>query len=261
MKANESVYATFANNPIFFNDPNGQNATKYYDQQGNLLKDVNDGIDQSVEVNKDQFNQGLEIAKKSGLDIDNKQADAKKFTSEYKEKNKLNAKVVFNVKGTATTVTDVLSGQPVVPYTTDCEDAARTQCNNAGVQPAWRNGGITMLADNNLEGQKAEGTLTENRPAARAAIDNSLEGGDPVMVGLSYGGGTKGDPGNRNKLVGHYVVIVARGNDYNGDYYDYYDNFYGGKKTTNRLYVQSNGLLKNTLTSNNFVVADVFPNQ
>ena len=144
-----------------------------------------------------------------------------------------------------------------VPVLTDCEDAARGLCNNDGAQPDWKNGGIHMVVDNTLQGSK---TLTANKTLAILTIDAELARGLPVMVGVSYNGGEPGNSANTNKLVGHFVVIVGRGNDEAGNYYTYWDNAYNGTDTKiNRFYLTKSGTLVNN-NGNGFVVAEVRPN-
>ncbi|MEO0685774.1 MAG: hypothetical protein AAFY76_12200, partial [Cyanobacteria bacterium J06649_11] len=160
------------------------------------------------------------------------------------------------------TISNVLEGQTFISISGDCEDAARAQCNNAGVQPQWKYGGIHMLVDNQLQRARKGQALTEDRSGALSVINNELLMGNPVMIGVSYGGGRAGRPDNTNKLVGHFVVINGRGSDINGNYFTYWDNVrsYGGTNTfLNRFYLQPNSTLVNP-RSPNFIVTDVRPN-
>lgn len=99
LKTSESLYATFSNNPITNNDRNGLTATKYQDKDGKLIKDVNDGSDKTVTVDRKQFRKALKIARNKGLDIDNNKQDAAKFDETYQKLNNSNSDIVYDVTG------------------------------------------------------------------------------------------------------------------------------------------------------------------
>src|SRR5690606_19802055 len=50
-----SNYAAFLNNPIWFIDPLGNSATKYEDEDGNLLLETDDGSDDVITVSNDKI--------------------------------------------------------------------------------------------------------------------------------------------------------------------------------------------------------------
>ncbi len=126
-----------------------------------------------------------------------------------------------------------------------------------GLNQIGDNGGVYMLVDNSLQRKLRGDLLFENREKALEIINRELEMGYPVMVGLSYNGGTLGELSNRNKLVGHFVNIVGRGLDQNGNYYIYWDNAYFGTNTQiNRFYLKSNNTLINPSVKS-FIVVDV----
>src|SRR5690606_32997433 len=70
-----------------------------------------------------------------------------------------------------------------------------------------------------------DGVLDVNSSSKSEALDiihRTLEAGNPVVVGLDYQPGHKG---NSDKTTEHYVVIVGRGKDKNGtEYFRFYDN-------------------------------------
>jgi len=155
------------------------------------------------------------------------------------------------------TVENVLKNKKFIHYTVDCEDAAREQNRIGGAEPNWRYGGTYMLVNNNLQKQYKGPLLVENREKAMQIINNELDKGYPVMVGLSYNRGSFGNDENTNVLVGHFVNIVGRGIENNKNYYLYLDNYYSNDGLDlKRLYMQPNGTLIGT-TDNGFIVTDV----
>ena len=71
-------------------------------------------------------------------------------------------------------------------------------------------------------------------------INKALEDGVPVLAGVDN---ATGDPGNHDKTTDHYIVIVGKGNDKKGNYYNFYDNATdnvdNGTSPQNKLYYDS----------------------
>ncbi len=239
-----SPYLGMGNNPINGTDPDGGKFfTDYKNKQTGETVHVNDGIDQVVEIDQKHWDWAVSLSENydPGNFIHN-------FMNYSLQKGGTLRPDLFY------TINNVLEGQSVVSYasTGDCEDAARGQCNNAGVQPQWRNGGIHMLVDNDVQKQYGGRNLTANRASAISTINTELVAGNPLMLGLSYGGDV-GNTSNTNKLVGHFVVLVGRGNDVGGNYYIFLDNV---TTQTHKLHFQSN----NTFSNSTYIGTEIRPN-
>jgi len=80
------------------------------------------------------------------------------------------------------------------------------------------------------------------------ALDNLSQ---PILVGVDhtpdYGENTETD-----NTTDHFITIVGRGSDANGDYFRYFENVPGGNTTGPelKLYLQEDGTLQ-TLTDSN----------
>jgi hypothetical protein len=76
------------------------------------------------------------------------------------------------------------------------------------------------------------------------ALDNLLDGGKPVMVGVDYKSGSS----NFDGITDHWVIITGRNNDDNGTYYTYFEVAQSDEKGTstdqNRFYLNANGYLE-----------------
>jgi len=215
-------------NPIMLIDPDGNSSgrpTNYYDQEGVLIENVNDGIDQSVEVNREQYNSAK--AAYTGNGNFKSQKDAAKFTSGYASLAKRFGGV-FNLKGNWGTIGDVLADKEYVSYSSvggNCNVAATQQNIIGGATP----GGADSRIDVAVSACGGVIPVTANLSSAINIINSNLEKGYPVMLGLAlYGAGSAN---NYNSATNHFVNINGRGNDYNGNFYTFRDNAYigGGK--------------------------------
>ena len=76
-------------------------------------------------------------------------------------------------------------------------------------------------------------------------IDKHLEESKPIIVGTDW---KAGDTGNHDKTTDHWIVIVGKGEDKNGVYYNYFDPQTSqnavGTNSGNKLYIQKDGTLK-----------------
>ncbi|MFT3737206.1 MAG: hypothetical protein QM786_00430 [Breznakibacter sp.] len=80
-------------------------------------------------------------------------------------------------------------------------------------------------------------------------IDQHLESGKPIIVGVNYKDGSS----NFDGVTDHWIVITARGKDDEGIFYNFFDvaqEFDLGVAKTNKLYLQSTGILKGKCTCN-----------
>ena len=83
-----------------------------------------------------------------------------------------------------------------------------------------------------------EGANKKNTEKAVNYINQILEAGNPVMVGVDNKDGF--EESNGDKSTDHWIVIVGRGNDNKGNYFLFYDNATphgeSGASDNNRLY-------------------------
>ena len=79
-------------------------------------------------------------------------------------------------------------------------------------------------------------------------IDENLENGKPVIVGVDYKDGSS----NFDKVTDHWIVITSRGKDDIGIYYSYFEVARaindGGASNDNKLYLQQSGILEGKCT-------------
>jgi hypothetical protein len=255
-----SPYSTFRNNPTTNTDWGGDTTRYYSNSSGALIGEINDGTFlHSVKVDEATYNDYKSTA---GATFDlTTVTGAKEYSEGFEHISKVYDKIfgtsTFEKIGWTQPVYSNIKQSDYVPYTTDCEDAARSTVTNGGGSANWKDGGTHMLVDNTIQGSSP---LIEDRAAALKIIDAELTAGKPVLVGVAYYGGSRGDTGdkNTNKLVGHFVVITGKGNNKHGNYYTYFDNAYNGTDIKSNRFYQDNstGLLKG-ISNNDFVVVDV----
>ncbi|NBG65086.1 hypothetical protein [Acidiluteibacter ferrifornacis] len=118
------------------------------------------------------------------------------------------------------------------------------------------------------QGNSGKGVTDASKLAGLDALHRAVEGGGGIMVGVDYGATTSDDK-NLDKTTDHFITIVGRGSDDNGEFFTFYENAVNDKDkgtdvSTNRLYIQSDGTLKgNTSWGSNitFTVTQVRPNK
>jgi RHS repeat-associated protein len=91
-----------------------------------------------------------------------------------------------------------------------------------------------------------KGANKQDVPKAIEYIQNTLEQGNPVFIGVEN---QKGHPGNNDKTTDHFIVIVGMGNDKKGNYFQFYDNATksksSGTSSENKLYFnEDEGLIQ-----------------
>jgi len=133
-----------------------------------------------------------------------------------------------------TDVPDVTGGAALRTYAAcgrNCKKAADTQLKDAGVAAVGPSQQITMHADNVLQKRYKKPNLKEEYVKGILAIKESLQNGEPIMVGLTEVTAAEPDGGvltskfkNYNVKTQHFVVIVGMGTDANGNYFSYLDN-------------------------------------
>jgi RHS repeat-associated protein len=154
----------------------------------------------------------------------------------------------------------------VTPH--DCMTAAKAQIKKKNKKIGGYNEAIQMYKSSSKGNKVSYKTLE----AAYSKINESLKSGSPVIVGVDYTSIQKANKQTDN-TTDHFIVIVGRGIDDKGMYYEFYDNATsqqssGTNTTINRLYIQKDGTLTGETTWGdssgsdiNFKVTQVRPNQ
>jgi RHS repeat-associated protein len=229
------------NNPINLIDPDGRSEstgdgipTKYYDQKGTLIEDVNDGIDQSVEVNREQYQSARSAY--NGSNSFKNQKDGALFTRAYASLARKFGQP-YTVKGNWSSVNDVLAGKKYISYSSqgDCNKAARAQNEVGNASPGGADSRIDIASNSDGRIIPVSGNLMK----ALRTLHYNLNRGYPVMVGVNRENNP--DMGNYNSATNHFINIVGRGNDYYGNYFDYRDNAFegGGRLYLNNGFIQT----------------------
>jgi len=282
----QSPYACFNNNPILYNDINGDEAKtevipaghkKHTGADGkSLYVPDNASIEKYTAASEVKIGTSGTVAKVAAGEVRSfTTADGSRYVVTYNTKNgtfigyKNYVSNTFYENPNNWSSAATIEQKDFVRYseTWDCEDAARKTCNNADAQPGWRNSGTTMEADNS--NQPKNDQLVIDRQAGVDLINANLKVNKPVLVGLSYKNADTGEPQlgnskNRNKLVGHFVVIVGYGVENGKTVYYYWDNAFnynagGSEQTTpiiKKIFLDSD----NRIANDNYFVADVRPN-
>jgi len=149
----------------------------------------------------------------------------------------------------------------------NCYQASSDMLNNEGVQTAGRANEIlvTELGENGRAGNP-----TSNAQNGFNVIDNALEQGDPIIVGVDYQNGSP----NVDKMTDHFIVVSSKTETLDkgkvtSTTYNYFDPRTSkpdwGTSPTNTLSIQNNKLVgtynyykKNQIL--NYTVTTVRPN-
>ena len=125
---------------------------------------------------------------------------------------------------------------------TNCFDLCKIILNNYGINNPGNSSNVyTLKREHNGNLVYFGDNVFENYQNAINCIDNHLENGRPIMVGVHH---------TFNKVINdgttdHFVVIYGRGFDGVNQYYNYYevgkkDVYYGYNDETNRFIYDSN---------------------
>ena len=116
-------------------------------------------------------------------------------------------------------------------YSRNCFDYAKQQLFMAGCES-------NSLFCSGLYDEQKDVSNKEKVLKSVDYINKQLEKGNPVMVGIDCKPGYQKE--NGDKSTDHFIVIVGRGNDDNGNYFTFYDNAAGNKNNAaspdNKLY-------------------------
>jgi hypothetical protein len=125
---------------------------------------------------------------------------------------------------------------------TNCYEASSKMLNNENVETAGR--GTEVLVTNSAENGRA-GTASSNAQKGFNIIDNALENGNPIIVGVDYKDGSP----NRDGMTDHFIVVSSKTEILNNGYvtsktYNFFDpgtSFQSrGVSTTNQLIISGN---------------------
>lgn len=144
---------------------------------------------------------------------------------------------VQEIKTPILQIDDVLKDKPWISYGStipgggkECADYSMEQVNQGEGNYTAVGGGLrNQLTSKVMHMDGAPFYKLEDCAGAIATIDENLEKGWAVMVGVDY---KDGNAGNANTKTDHYVTIVGKGEDQNGTYYSYYDNYTGRQTLT-----------------------------
>lgn len=206
-------------NPIMAIDPDGDTTDIYDSNTEELIESIIDGPGRnSVLVDKNFYEKYR--AENYSNDLWYNESKALRYTQGLmKSAHENNA--YYQLIGWYSNISNVMPNVPYVRYNADnggCGKAARTYCMNGGGNPVYDRAQIAMTSNhgnNNLKFDFSLGVKT---------INQNLENGRPVMVGVDY---KFSKLNNANASTDHFVVIVGRGNDQFGNYFIYIDNVGG----------------------------------
>ena len=124
-------------------------------------------------------------------------------------------------------ISPIVKSSDNVTYTQagrNCYVAACKTIDNSGYKASTYYDKRTrqMILDKNAIGEEGDLRVPEQtKSEALDLIHKSLEEVKPVLVGVDN---SEGHNGNFDKTTVHYVVIVGRGSDKQGEYFRYYNN-------------------------------------
>jgi len=237
-KPNESPYATFANNPIWFTDKVGLD-TIPYDQ----LKDKWSIFDPEKDVIL--FPEVVVKPQETSTTTPDQNTQT--------EKNEQLPTIEQVIPNSA--------WKTQAPNWTACFTTCQTILRNNGVNnPAPRNLAIQMTRENAARNGL---NVSITAPRGLSAINQSLESGVPIIVGVNYIFGNNYNEGTTD----HFIIIVGRNYDeQNRLYYRFFDvgtqRANMGTSPMNRLYLQENNILTGITqySQKRYTVSQVRPN-
>ena len=142
----------------------------------------------------------------------------------------------------------------------DCMGACKKQVATQGLKIGGYDEAIQMFKSGN-QGNPV------NRGLGVDLIQKSIEGGNSIIVGVDFTLNQKHNK-NTDNTTDHFIAIVGRGNDDDGEFFTFYENgtsdqTTGTKISKNKLYIQSDGTLEGRTTWYNytFTVTQVRPTE
>jgi RHS repeat-associated protein len=222
-----SPYIYSANNPVVLVDPNGMDWYDFTDENGNYSQLWREGNAATIVVNGDTYqNIGTTntIRINKNVEITYTQNEATSMTFIGIESDNWESQITNG---------------------TNCYEASCQMLNNEGVQTAGRANEVlvTGLGENGRAGNP-----TANAQNGFKMIDNALEHGDPIIVGVDYQGGSP----NYDKMTDHFIVISSKTETLDkgkvtSTTYNYFDprtsNPDWGTSPTNTLSIQNNKMV------------------
>jgi RHS repeat-associated protein len=147
------------------------------------------------------------------------------------------------------TIDQVIEDNQYVGYgeTHDCMKACKKQLakQDLSISSSYSTNAVQMYKS----GKQGN---TVDLDQAYNIINEELEGGNQVIVGLTYTDQQEANKATDN-TTDHFVTLVGRGMDDKGMYFEFFENATGEKSNgtdtkTNRFYIQSDGTLQGTST-------------
>jgi RHS repeat-associated protein len=142
----------------------------------------------------------------------------------------------------------------------DCMGACKKQVAKQGLKIGGYDEAIQMFKSGN-QGNPV------NRGLGVDLIQKSIEGGNSIIVGVDFTLNQKHNI-NTDNTTDHFITIVGRGNDDDGEFFTFYENgtsdqTTGTKISKNKLYIKSDGTLEGRTTWYNytFTVTQVRPTE
>jgi len=243
-----SPYCYSANNPVVLVDPNGMDWYDFTDENGNYSQLWREGNAATIVVNGDTYqNIGTTntIRINKNVEITYTQNEATSMTFIGIESDNWESQITNG---------------------TNCYEASCQMLNNEGVQTAGRANEVlvTGLGENGRAGNP-----TANAQNGFKMIDNALEHGDPIIVGVDYQGGSP----NYDKMTDHFIVISSKTETLDkgkvtSTTYNYFDprtkHKDWGTSPTNKLSIQNNkmvGTFNHEYYNFNYTVTTIRPNR
>jgi RHS repeat-associated protein len=256
VKPHESPYAAFANNPIWFTDKAGLDTIP------------------SSKVDMKTFNVEKDIIQLPEVTITPQETPAPSTASTPQTNtNNANTPTTINIptpqqielggNNRLPVINDVLPNaawRTQAPNWTACFTTCQTILRNNGVNnPAPRNLAIQMTTENTARNGL---NIAPNANQGLIAINQSLQNGVPIIVGVNHTFGNNYNEGTTD----HFIVIIGRGYDQGRLYYRFFDvgtqRANMGASPMNRLFLQNNNTLSGVTQYNQrrYTVSQVRPN-
>jgi len=222
-----SPYCYTADNPVVLVDPNGMDWYDFTDENGNYYQLWREGNAATIVVNGDTYQN---IGPTNTIRIN------KNVEMTYTQ-NELTSMTYIGIESD--------NWESQITNGINCYQACSEMLKNEGVQTAGRANEIlvTGLGENGRAGNP-----TSNAQNGFNAIDNALEQGDPIIVGVDYQNGSP----NADKMTDHFIVVSSKTETLDkgkvsSTTYNYFDPRTSdpdlGTSPTNKLTIQNNKMV------------------
>lgn len=147
---------------------------------------------------------------------------------------------------------------------TNCKDLADAQLAKANKFAVGADQRVQMITENS---SNKSINISNSAESGIQSINDALETGNPIIVGVHYEFDKRTKSGNQinEGTTDHFIVVVGRGSDEQGNYFNFYDNATAhsdlGTSEQNKLYLNQDRTLRGTFRNHNYVVSQVRQNQ